>query len=62
MLTSPETCKKKRRYYSANNANRAAKRKNLIERYKWLTYYKCNVCEQYHLTTRKDNNYGVDNN
>jgi rubrerythrin len=51
--TLPETCHKKRTFFSNRTAREATQRRNLIDNYKFTTKYKCNVCGYWHLTTRK---------
>ena len=53
MLTSEETCRRKRTFITRTSARKAAKRRNLREDYKWTRHYRCNVCGLYHLTTKK---------
>ena len=51
-LTSPDTCKAKKMYHSADTAKRAKKRRNKAAGYKYLNHYQCNNCGFWHLTTR----------
>jgi hypothetical protein len=50
-LTTPETCYRKRKYWSYDTGHRAVKRRNKAAGYKYLRCYKCNVCKLWHVTT-----------
>lgn len=50
-LTSKETCKKKKTYWSYATATRAKKRRNKAAGYNHLRAYKCDNCELWHLIT-----------
>lgn len=53
LLTSEATCKKKHTYYKSNTAKDAVRRRNHREGIKFTSKYRCNVCNYWHLTTRK---------
>jgi len=52
-LTTAQTCKSKRTYATNATAKRARVRRNKAAGYKYLTSYRCNVCELWHLTTQE---------
>ena len=51
-LTSKRACKRKHTYTSQASATRARKRRNKVAGFNYLSTYKCNVCEYWHVTAQ----------